>query len=101
QESGKSLGTDVQQKKLTLPLIHLLRRGGVLSDDARGLLETPNERSVPRLRYLLAEAGAVGYALREAECFVQQAREQLKLLPESEAREILEYLTSQIVHRRS
>jgi octaprenyl-diphosphate synthase len=101
QESGKSLGTDVLQKKLTLPLIHLLRRGGVLSDEARALLENPSDRSVSRLRYLLAEAGSVGYALREAERYVQQAREQLVLLPVSKAREVLEFLTSQIVHRKN
>jgi octaprenyl-diphosphate synthase len=101
KETGKSLGTDVVQKKLTLPLIHLLRQGGVLSEEARELLENPSDHAFGRLRYLLAEAGSIGYAQREAERYVQQARSQLSLLPPTDARQVLDHITTQIVHRKS
>jgi len=101
QEAGKSLGTDVLQKKLTLPLIHLLSRGGPLSSEARDILEAPSDRGIQRLRFLLTESGSVGYAQREAERFVHDARSHLQQLPSSDARHVLDLVTSQIVHRKS
>jgi octaprenyl-diphosphate synthase len=101
QQAGKSLGTDVLQKKLTLPLIHLLRRGGVLSEEARDLLDSPDDQATARLRYLLAEAGSIGYAQREAERHVHQARTRLHQLPPTEPRHVLDQMLFHIVHRNA
>lgn len=99
--AGKSLGTDVLQKKLTLPLIHLLQQHNGLSNEARDILENPATQTIPRLRYLLAESGAIGYTLREAEKHVQAARDILKQLPHTEASMILDELMKRIVVRES
>jgi octaprenyl-diphosphate synthase len=99
--AGKSLGTDVLQKKLTLPLIHLLQQRNSLSDEARDILENPDTQNLTRLRYLLAESGSMGYTLREAEKHVQAARDILKQLPRSEASVILDELMKRIVCRES
>lgn len=101
KEAGKSLGTDVLQKKLTLPIIHLLQLGSKLSNEARDLLETPDERGIMRLRYLLTESGSILYAQHEAERQVQQARDLLKLLPTSDARSTLDQMMLRIAHRQS
>ncbi|HMP17940.1 MAG TPA: polyprenyl synthetase family protein [Gemmatales bacterium] len=101
KEAGKSLGTDVLQKKLTLPLIHLLQQGNRMSEEARDILDAPSERGIHRLRYLLTESGSVGYAQAEAERFVHQAREILKILPANEAATTLDQLTQRIVQRKS
>ncbi len=99
KETGKSLGTDVLQKKLTLPLIHLLQQGGAVSREARDLLEAPHDHHLHRLRHLLVQSGSVAYAQSVAERHVQQARTQLQELPASQARQILDQVCLKIVHR--
>lgn len=101
QEAGKSLGTDVLQKKLTLPLIHLLQQGSARSHEARDILEAPNVAGMLRLRTLLAESHAISYAHHEAERYVKEARDLLKVLPPSEATQTLDEMTRRIIHRKS
>jgi len=99
-QAGKSLGTDVLQKKLTLPLIHLLQKGGAVSDEARDILETPTENGLLRLRHLLNEAGSIVYAQRVAERHIRLARDILRLLPESPARQTLDSMLQRIIYRQ-
>jgi octaprenyl-diphosphate synthase len=101
QEAGKSLGTDVLQKKLTLPLIHLLQQGSARSIEARDILEAPSDAGMNRLRKLLVESHSVTYAQHEAERYVNEARELLRVLPASEARQTLDEMTRRIIHRKS
>jgi octaprenyl-diphosphate synthase len=99
-EAGKSLGTDLKQLKLTLPLIHLLREAG--PEDARQirqLLTQPGERELRLLQRHLRESGAITYATRTAERYAADARQELFDLPPSECRQILEDLTHRVVHR--
>lgn len=101
KETGKSLGTDVLQKKLTLPLIHLLQQNSNRSEEARDLLEAPSERTMPRLRLLLAESRSIQYAQQEAERHVRQAREILHQLPDTDARRTLDSMLAKIVNRKT
>lgn len=100
-EAGKSLGTDVLQRKLTLPLIHLLRQGGSSAAEARELLENPQVQMMPRISHMLTQAGSIKYTQREAGRYVDQARDRLNQLPETDARNVLDRLLAQIVHRVS
>lgn len=99
--AGKSLGTDVLQKKLTLPLIHLLQQGDARSNEARDILEDPQSHSIPRLRQLLEQAESIQYAQHKAERHVRQAREILQMLPVSDARQMLDAMTLKIIHRKN
>jgi octaprenyl-diphosphate synthase len=99
--TGKSLGTDVEQQKLTLPLIHLLREApAAVASQARQILTSPGNHKREALRPLLADSGALRYAGRRAEEFAARARAELACLPPSECRTILETLTQRVVHRR-
>src|SRR5207244_472984 len=65
--TGKSLGTDVEQQKLTLPLIRLLQRvpaetGGRLQQ----ILHSPTNHKREALRPYLMECDAVAYAQARA-----------------------------------
>ncbi len=100
-QAGKSLGTDVAQKKLTLPLIHLLQQGGAGSEEARDILESPTEQGMQRLRMLLSDAGSITYSQRIAERHVRQARDILKLLPDTTARQTLDAMLQRIIYRNS
>jgi octaprenyl-diphosphate synthase len=100
QTAGKSLGTDVEQEKLTLPLIRVLARGPEgLAGRIRQVLALPGNHKCEVLRPLLEEGGGLDYARTRAEELAAQAREELGCLPASPCRAILEALTYQVVHR--
>jgi octaprenyl-diphosphate synthase len=100
--TGKSLGTDVEQGKLTLPLIHLLRSGPEpLAARARQVLTGEDVRRREALRPCLAEAGSLDYARRRALELAAQARRELSCLPPSPCRSILEAMSDRVVHRES
>jgi octaprenyl-diphosphate synthase len=97
---GKSLGTDVAQQKMTLPLITLLRHPDAsLAARARTALTGPAEDRLPILRGLLHQSGALDQARRQAEDFAARARRELALLPASPARVALEIACHGVVHR--
>lgn len=100
--TGKSLGTDVEQQKLTLPLIRLLADGPAdVGARLRQILNSPGNHKREALRPLLAEHGALQYAAQRAEEFAARARDELDCLPPSECKSILERLTERVVHRKS
>jgi octaprenyl-diphosphate synthase len=100
--AGKSLGTDLEQQKLTLPVVHLLETATPeLATKVRQILGCPHNHKRDALRPLLVETGALDYAQRRAEEFAAQARAELVCLPSSPCRTILETLTERVVHRNA
>ncbi len=98
--TGKSLGTDLEQGKLTLPLIRLLSEGGPLAMRVRQVLRSPENHKREALRPCLEE-GALDYARRRAEELAARARRSLEALPPSPCRAVLEAMTDRVVHRES
>jgi len=99
EATGKTLGTDIAQQKLTLPLIHALER--LPSADAalfRELLRAPLGRR-EELHATLRRTGALSYAKRRAEEFASKARAALDVLPPSECRDLLAAATDWTVRR--
>jgi len=98
--TGKSLGIDVEQQKLTLPLIRLLN---VVPAEAavrvRQILSSPGKHQREALRPYLAQSDALAYATRRAEEFAARARAELSCLVPSSCRAILEALPDRVVHR--
>jgi octaprenyl-diphosphate synthase len=102
RDAGKSLGTDLEQQKMTLPLIRLLAQGGDgLVDLARTILNAAGNHKRAALRPCLAESDGLEYATRRAEAFAAAARRELACLPASPSRAILEAMTDKVVHRNS
>ncbi|MCL2645632.1 MAG: polyprenyl synthetase family protein [Phycisphaerales bacterium] len=90
QTVGKSLGTDIEKGKLTLPMIHFLqhapsRNRNLLID----LLESDAPDRTTRVRQLIAPSDSIAYAQSEAERLVNESIAALQPLPPSEAREAL------------
>lgn len=99
---GKSLGTDLQQQKMTLPLIHLLAS----SDQdkvtrAHRLLQNPDARARRELHALLESAGSLRYARHRAEEYAVRARQELASLPSSSHVTILAGLAEKVIHRNA
>jgi octaprenyl-diphosphate synthase len=99
---GKSLGTDLDQLKLTLPLIRLLEQAPqATSARLRQIMCSPGNHKREALLPFLRDGGALDYARRRAEEFANQAQAELDCLPHSVCRSILENLTERAVHRTS
>jgi octaprenyl-diphosphate synthase len=100
QATGKSLGTDLEQQKLTLPLIHLLTHGPAeLAARVREVLRAPTVCRHELLRDWLHESGSLDYARRRAEQLADEARADLQCLPPSPFRSLLEAIPDRVVHR--
>ena len=90
RKTGKTLGSDLQKQKLTLPLIRLLATASE-SDAAeiRQLLSHPDELTRSRLTPFLDRSDAFDYTNKRARSLSQEARRQLDVLPNSSAKRIL------------
>ena len=100
--TGKSLGTDLEQQKLTLPLVHVLETApSEVVTRVRHILGSAGNHKREALGPILEKSGAVAYAQRRAEEIAGEAKEQLACLPASPCRTILEILTERVVHRAS
>lgn len=98
--AGKSLGTDLEQGKLTLPLIHLLQTAPTpQAGRVRAILGAAGNHKRESLLPELQAAGSLDYARMKAESFAASARADLECLPPSACRDALELLTDRVVHR--
>lgn len=99
-EIGKSLGTDLRKQKLTLPLIRLLSQS--CEQDAvqiRELLSQPNTDTWSELQPFLNRSDAFEYSQSRANEFASSARANLRCVPDSTARSILEQVAEFVTHR--
>lgn len=98
--TGKTLGTDLEKQKLTLPLIRLLATARPAeAERIRDLLGHPGTDARRALRPLLEDSGALQYAWDRAGEFAESARRALDGLPDSQARQVLQALTAYVVRR--
>lgn len=95
--AGKTLGTDVDQQKLTLPLIRALSE---LSNEEAARLRSALQRcSGNEVRELIAATGAVEFARSEARQYVASARRALAVLPANPHRAALDQVAEWAVKR--
>jgi octaprenyl-diphosphate synthase len=97
--TGKTLGTDLEQQKLTLPLIRLLAGASeAVAREVRGLLQSPLPDRRALLPYLEA-SGVLEDTWETAHSRARSAAEALDVLPDSPAKAILRSLAHDVVHR--
>jgi octaprenyl-diphosphate synthase len=98
--AGKTLGTDLAQQKLTLPVIHCLHR--LPASEAaklRDAIRVGGDSLGHRVLTALEKTQSVSYAKRKAEEFARAARQELECLLRSECRAVLEGITDWSVRR--
>ncbi len=91
EKSGKTLGTDLQKGKLTLPVLHLIQQldSGGLEELTRTLLHGGGP-DPEQLRARVVEAGGHVYAVRKAQELLDRAARALESLPgQNESRSLL------------
>jgi octaprenyl-diphosphate synthase len=103
QEMGKSLGTDLEKGKLTLPVIKLLRDLAPRERKPLQDLLVSRERGAERREVvgrLLRERDTVAWCMRRATDFIDEAKAQLRGFRDSVFSENLATLADFILERR-
>ena len=101
-EVGKSLGTDLEQNKLTLPLIALLQSSETgFKNEAHQLLASSDHQKRLRLSQLLKDSNALEYSQQRALEFSDKACLALSEVPESPTKNTLLALTQLAVTRKA
>ena len=97
---GKSLGTDLEKGKLTLPLLWIVKHSPGGADRLRRLVadESP-ARHLQRLRAEFPLQDAVAYALRAAQARIVKARAALDRIPATPARAALDGVADYVLAR--
>ena len=78
QRLGKTLGADLREGKVTLPLIHLLRN---CSEEERKEvthtfgLSDPTEKEFDQVLELMHRHGSIDYAFSVARCYIEKAKD--------------------------
>ena len=101
QPTGKSLGTDLEKQKPTLPIIRALEIATATDRQALLDLLTGDDRRPELLAPYLARYEALDYARARGQSFAHRARRRLDLLPASPARDVLATMTDFVMSRAS
>jgi heptaprenyl diphosphate synthase len=111
--TGKPSGTDLKQGVMTLPVILAAKNGRrlelsrVLNRVSRSgarrisLLKLWENRTLDEARLRIEDGGGKHGALAAAELYTRRAHRELKRLPETEERGILQAVTTQLLSRVS
>jgi octaprenyl-diphosphate synthase len=101
ESMGKSLGTDLEKQKPTLPLIRLLSQ---CSADERAelieLLSSQNRADRQQVNLWLERSDALQYTRDKAVEYARAARDEASRLPAGAARDVLVSLTELVVSRQ-
>lgn len=98
---GKTLGTDLQQGKITLPIIRLLDTADAReSQTIHQILSGPSELRAERIMPYLEASDAKSYTHRVAREYYCEALDSLRIMRDCESRESLEMMAEFSVNRR-
>jgi octaprenyl-diphosphate synthase len=97
---GKSLGSDIHKGKMTLPMIHFLHNAPPEHRTLlRSLLMSRDADKVEQIRNLILPSNSIAYARDRAQRLVNDAKESLETLPDSEARRVLSMMAEFVIAR--
>ena len=99
---GKPTGNDLQEKKLTLPLIHALSRSR--SSEKRRILslvrrDRKTTHQVREIMDFVVQKDGLGYAEKKMHHLIDEALKILDMFPDNDAREGLRNLTKYTIER--
>lgn len=97
---GKTLGTDLAKRKLTMPIIHLLSTADA-GKKAMLINKFSTADRPQKLLDLLEEAGSIKYTRSMARRFCTGAKDSIKLLPDPEAKKALFKIADYVAERHA
>lgn len=102
EETGKPIGQDLRERKVTLPLVGALR---VASPSAEAeirrffTLEEPEDEEIFRVVQLVRDLGGVEYARARAQAFAEKAESALEDLPDGPSLDSLKASITYVIDR--
>jgi len=98
--TGKDVGNDFKDGKITLPFIYILNNGSEKDKrDVRNFAADPDSADWNRVRDMIHSSGAFNYSISRAGDFAKNAIKQLEIFPDSENKKIIQNLINFIVER--
>ncbi|MHB8880716.1 MAG: polyprenyl synthetase family protein [Thermodesulfovibrionales bacterium] len=100
-ELGKKLGKDLEEGKITLPLLYLLKKAdkGEFLEIKKLIKDDSPAEGIGRILSLLKKYRSIEESVRKAETLVKEATECLSPFPESPAKEALLAIAEYSLHR--
>ena len=100
---GKPIGIDIKDKKMTLPLIHVINKVSV--NDRNWILNTikkhnKNKTKVKQLISFVKEKGGVEYAKKVMIDYKSKALNMILEFPKNDYRESLEFMLDYVIERK-
>ncbi len=101
--TGKPVGGDIKEKKITLPLIYSLKQvPRSEADKIRRMIKNNNGRDHTRqIIEFVRNNGGIEYSLKTAHEFSEKAKESLKIFPDSPSKIALEALVDFVIDRKN
>lgn len=103
KKTGKQMGIDIKDKKITLPLIYALRHSPASEQKMiRSILKSSKKRAVKSDEVIdfVTRKGGLEYAAEVAEGFASKAVGSIGQFPESDAKSSLEHLVDFVMKRQ-
>ncbi len=102
EKTGKSLGSDLLEGKLTLPLIYAMNAAN--KKDVEWIknsfeLRQINNNDANRIKNMVKQSRAIDYSLKKAEEYRDISKDQLKSLGSSEYRDALNLFADYVIER--
>ena len=100
---GKPTGNDIKEKKITLPLIYVLKNASFIEKTKIINIirrKSYQQEKVNELIELVRQKGGIDYATERMNYYASEAQKQLSEFPESEARKALSMLIDYVITRK-
>lgn len=98
--TGKDVGNDFEDGKITLPFLYFIEKGGPAAlEQLKKYTACPDEEGFAVIRRKLAECGAIEYSMNRARVFINKAHDILSQFPATVERTVLTELADFIINR--
>ena len=99
--TGKDIGNDFKDGKITLPFIYILNNGTDSEKrNVRDFAADPDSADWDKVRAMIHSSGAFDYSINRARGFAENAKKSLEVFPESPNKVIIKNLIDFIVERK-
>jgi len=99
-ELGKKLGKDIEERKITLPVIYLFKNASAdEKEEIKRIIEKPSEKGLRQILALFRQYSVLEESLKRAQALVDEAKDELSIFPDSPDRDAILSLADYAISR--